>query len=128
MTVSADVIVCEDVRQEVSGKMIVAGIFLQDIQVTEIPSHLVLSFWLRIFSSEEGSFKNKFFAKLNGREVFSVDGVLVSDGSSVENAFLQGIPLNLKEEGILSFVLHFEDGRIVDAGKIPFKQRALQET
>lgn len=42
------VIVCDDIRQEISGKQILIGVYSEDIIVQSLPTTLTLCFWIQV--------------------------------------------------------------------------------
>lgn len=43
------VIVCDDIRQEISGKKILIGVYSEDVIVQSLPTTLTLCFWIQVF-------------------------------------------------------------------------------
>jgi hypothetical protein len=101
----ADVIFCEDVREEKNGKLIVIGIFSTSITFVEFPASAVLSLWIRIIGLPAGDYPNDLSLSVNGEVQIVLPGRVVSDGSEVTQAFAHSLQLNFPAEGLLEVTL-----------------------
>jgi hypothetical protein len=64
-------IICEDVRQEISKKFMLIGVYSGDILTKRIPSQVPLTFYLELTSDELG--EREFFVRLSGPGKDSAD-------------------------------------------------------
>jgi hypothetical protein len=51
------VLICDDVRKEISNKEILIGVYSGNIHVPTLPAALLLSFWLEMTSKRKGPFE-----------------------------------------------------------------------
>jgi hypothetical protein len=65
------VVVCDDVRQEKTGKLILIGVYLDNIGVAALPVEMQLTWWLQVTGLED--YRGKFAIRLTN----SQGGVLV---------------------------------------------------
>lgn len=119
MTIQADVIFCDDVRSEANGKLIIIGMYQNDILLNRASGAIALSILVRLSSNEIGEFKNWLKVSLNGKELHSIEGTFSPESSKPENAFVLGLPIEFKGSGDLVVDIAFEDGRVINAGSIP---------
>ena len=101
----ADVIYCEDVREERNGKLIVIGIYSTDIEFVEFPASASLSLWIRIIGLPAGEYPNDLSLSVNGEVQIVMPGKVVSDGSEVTQAFVHSLLLTFPAEGFLEVTL-----------------------
>lgn len=51
------VLVCDDVRKEVSNKEILIGVYSGNIQIPAMPASILLSFWFEMVSKKKGPYE-----------------------------------------------------------------------
>jgi hypothetical protein len=69
-------IVCDDVRREDNGKLIVIGMYASDIRLSVLPSHLILSFMIAVDSKKAGNVKFEALISLGDKELGRAEGEL----------------------------------------------------
>ena len=117
-------LVCDDVRIERSGKSIIIGVYVHDIQVIDFPAQLALTFWVRFDAPEIGDYKGQMRIK-------SADGAIFARGefgfTAHENGIgaigFERIPVHLHAEGPLKFEWQFDSGEWETVLSIPVKKR-----
>ncbi len=60
MTIIADAIFCDDIRQEMTGKLILLGVYPSDLVLTAIPSKFPMSIMMRIHGLAVGAHDFEF--------------------------------------------------------------------
>lgn len=119
MSVLVDAILCDDIRQEASGKLIFVGVYPNNLLLSEFPMTAMLTLWVRVHGLTNGEHENTLSLKLGDTEIFAVEGTLFADGKTAANAFVRGIPVEVKEPGTLSVEIDFLDGRHFEAAPLP---------
>ena len=51
------VLVCDDVRKEISNKEILIGVYSGNIQLPAMPTQILLSFWMEMISKKKGPYE-----------------------------------------------------------------------
>lgn len=65
------VVICDDIRREVSGKDILVGAYSSEIVVGSLPAPMHLAFWLELMSSQSGAFSVFFKLEVPGTVLMS---------------------------------------------------------
>jgi hypothetical protein len=95
-----DSIFCDDIRQEVTNKQILIGVYASDMRVSLMPSVVPVSLWIRVQNLSAG--KHPFSIKL----LFEKSkGIIADVGGEIEmlvdgdpaNIVLAGIPVNITD-------------------------------
>jgi hypothetical protein len=116
--------VCEDVRREDSGKLILIGVYGHNINVTEVPANLVLSLVLFLRIKERTAFDFRLKAEFDGRALAEGQGrmELLEEGDGVfviPNIFLP----NIDKSGDINFMIQQGDAEWQTVRSIPFNYR-----
>ncbi len=120
-----DTIVCDDIRVEDNGKMIVIGIYSGDILAHDLNSPFTLCLWVRFFGLEPGPHKNTLVISFNGDVQHRLTANTIGSEGTMSQGFAKGVLVNFNgEEGRLEFAIEFEDdNEIVDAGGIEVRKK-----
>lgn len=122
-----DTLFCDEIRQEMSGKLFVIGLYVDDIRVVDPPMTIPLTAWLRFLGLPKGEHKNTLRIKLNDQEIFSANGVVSSDGITTPNAFAFNVPVKVEGPGMLSIEVQFGDGELIPGGSLSILISGKQE-
>src|ERR1044071_3093409 len=57
-------VVCDEIRQEITNKFILIGVYVKDIVVPEFPTHTAISIWLQYRPDRIGD--HDIFVRVNG--------------------------------------------------------------
>ena len=63
----ATVLVCDDVRKEVTNKDILIGVYAGDIVVPAFPAWIALAVWLELITKENGVYDMSFRIGMSNR-------------------------------------------------------------
>jgi len=106
------ILICDDVRREDNGKIIIVGMYIQDMIVPQLPFTMpTLAFFLNLESDRPGNFSFQF--KLQHQE----SGTLIAQGMGMAPVNIPHAPIIMpvkignilfKQEGLYSFGIEFE--------------------
>ena len=117
MPVTATVLFCDDIRFEVGGKMLFAGVYLDDLVPAVLPLVIPLAIWVRVQGLSPGNHELRFAVGANG--VPQLDGgmtVVVTEGRHASHLMLVKLSVELKDYGHIFLTLTgFPDGQTVHA-------------
>lgn len=71
-------VMCDDIRQETNGKLILIGVYTNDVLVLQYPVNLELAFWLMLKFENVGEYKLKLMLCSNDDVVIAEVGVTAS--------------------------------------------------
>lgn len=95
-------ICCDDIRQEMNGKFIIAGIYTRDILVTDIPTVLGLRLFVEYTCPEIGTQQLDFVWSMNANELAVLEGTVSQETlSSPVIIALPSAALEIHSEGTL---------------------------
>lgn len=128
MAVSATVIFCDDIRFEMSGKMLLVGVYPEDLVPSVMPQTLVLSFWVRLKGVSAGTHNLRFAVGANGTDQVEAGlPLVVQEGKELSHLTLVGLPVELKDYGSIHLTLSgFPGGEAVRA-ELPVVQARAPE-
>src|SRR5262249_16011078 len=100
-----DGIVCDDIREERSGKFVLVGVYAGSIIWAALPLDFVMAMWLPFVSSETGVFPLQFRAiGPHGVQYVSADTpVTVNTAGEWGSLTIRGILIPLQTEGEIDF-------------------------
>lgn len=117
-------IVCDDVRREENGKMIIIGVYANDIVVASYPSNLKLSIVLAVHSDAavQTPIRTRFLLDSN---VVMEGGATISLSVAGTGLFTMiGIPVNVTKDTILDVQARADKGRFKSVLKIPIRKKS----
>lgn len=102
MPISAAVTFCDDIRTESNGKLILVGVYPENLVPFSIPQIITISVWIRIKGLKVGSHPVHFSAGVDDESRYDIDGTLnVPDGHSSTQFTVMGLQLEIKNYGKL---------------------------
>jgi len=105
-------LLCDDIRQETSGKFIFIGVYGGDsIQFPVFPAQVALYLALFLESAGPCQAEIKMEARLNGERMMGMAGEIGSNQEGEAFIPLQFPPLTFKEAGELEIRLRLSQGR-----------------
>ena len=119
------VLVCDDVRRENTGKLILIGVYGRSIVFNDLPAQIELTFWLEVDQPETGTIPFQFQGILAPKEkqLFYVSGTVTVNVPVVSTHLVLGqVPLHIEEEGELSLQLKQYDDDWVEIKTIAVEQ------
>jgi len=114
-------ILCEDIRREDNGKLILIGVFGDAILVKEFPALLTLAnaVWFDLSTPFDGPLWSQVL--LDDAQIAAAKAMAVIEAGRPVMA-IQPIPLRVPKEGVLSFQLKFsEDGDWQTTTTVPIR-------
>jgi len=113
------VVVCDDIRQETSGKLILIGVY-QDNITAKLPIDVGMSIWVRFLDLPAGEHSIEFEMHFNGNEIVKGGGEIGSNTElSVGGFALPKVEVPLVEPGTLEFFVALDKGEMKLVGKLP---------
>lgn len=122
-------ILCDDIRREDNGKLLLIGVYGKNIGLLQLPATLVLHVLLIATVGEPGTYRTEFQVLLNSNKLTQGKGnIVVSDaGRNLINVS----PLilhEIKEEGMLRFEVRIDDGNWMNLIELPLTtEQRVQE-
>jgi len=105
-----DGFVCDEVRREDNGKLILIGVYSSNLVVRELPAALVLSLVVNLKSQVPVDVAMQFRVMLNGEKMRGGKGRVKLPPSGAHWIVLPQIVLDkLQNEGVLAFDVQVED-------------------
>lgn len=117
-------IVCDSVRKEDNGKLLIIGVYPADILVATFPQIVQLMFWVQFSTDQEGEIGIEFRVKKNREIISNGSGKVVVMGRR-QSSIVTFPPtyINIDKECVLYFQLRLENEKWVTAKKIPAIKR-----
>ena len=117
-----NVIICDDVRTENSGKDIIIGVYAENIIVPKFPANILLCLWTQFFLNRNGDIPVSFRIQKNKTDLFFYKGMLqVNNYKKIGTMRFPGIPLQVNAEGVLVFQMKEEKKKWITIKEIPIK-------
>jgi len=119
MPIDVRTIFCDDIRREDNGKMMLIGVYADDLVPSAIPSSFLMSIWVSITGEavEKGSLTVKLL--LPGGGQVKMVGEIEELPADVTTSFtFVGFPVEIKDAGEIQVQLTFGDNKPIDAGKL----------
>jgi len=115
------VIICDEIRREDTGKLIIIGAYADSINVPRLPFDMTLAFWISIVPKIEGEISCQWRLTHDKAGDLSVSEGTVKLGNVGNESplVLRRVPVQLPKEGILSFQVREGEGRWRTLKKIP---------
>ena len=109
------VIMCEDIRREDNGKLILIGVYSSNVMLQTIPGTFVLRPFVNFQASRLGSMRLDFEFRIGDRMVAEVRGTVNQERRDDErpeyiSMILPSVPINVSEACTLDFVAISDDG------------------
>lgn len=110
---------CDDIRREDNGKMILIGVYMDDLVPSSIPLTFPLSLWVTFKSEEADAGKLSIILTLPGGKHVKMHADMeeMPAGSNVSFIF-GGVPVEIREPGMITVQLQFADDEPIDAGSL----------
>lgn len=103
-------ILCEDIRREDNGKLILIGMYGRNIELSAVPSPLALALLIAIDAVSPGTSKIEVIASLNDEQVSKATGEIGFDGKGLTLVTLPPFLIVIKEQGTLLIRAKLETG------------------
>lgn len=116
----AETVFCDDIRQEITGKHILIGVYGGDLVPGILPATFPIAIWVRFWGLQAGrhSFEMRLFDP-NGRQTGALGGdtdVMASDAPTV--FAMSGLPVELQTPGDIVVQFAFDGGEPVEIGRL----------
>lgn len=119
MPIEARTVFCDDIRREDNGKMILIGVYADDLIPGAMPSAFPLSLWISIKGERIGSDRLTVTLSQPGGNQLKLNGQIgeVPEDASASLIF-SGLPIEIKEPGLIAVTLALGDNDPIDAGSL----------
>ena len=115
----ADFVFADDIRLEVSGKLIIIGVYTGDLSPTVFPASFPLSCWVRVYDMPIGSYPLTAKEYINGQQVHDVTlTAQVSNSSSALPLLLIGMPIQVDNPGKVTITIETPELGQIAEGEI----------
>jgi hypothetical protein len=126
--ISADVLFCDDIRQETNGKFILIGVYTGDLIPGLVPATIPMAMLLRIHGLNSGKHQFRMTLELDGTIVLEQNGGTEQAGDNVPIALIfSNFPIQLNGPGKLLARVTI-DGEKILAGHLNILDPASQNT
>lgn len=113
MNITAYGIICDDIRREDNGKLLVIGAYDGGFVPGSIPSQFPLSLWLTLYGIGVGKHKFKLEVKFPEGSRFETDGELdVLDDVTPASMFFVGFPAAISSVGEIVGTVWIDESEI----------------
>ncbi len=103
-------LVCDEVRREDNGKLLLIGTYASSIVFQRLPANIGLSLICCIDADQPFSSEANLRALLNDEVIRTARGRIEVQEPSFNNLFpIPKMPLSIREEGTLTFELQFDE-------------------
>ena len=100
----ANVIICDDVRKENSGKHLIIGVYPDDILVPGFPATIAVCAWFQFFADRVGEMPIELRVLQNKKELSRGSAkLIVNDSKKIVTATIIGIIITFGDDGPLEF-------------------------
>lgn len=115
-----EILFCDDIRQEVSGKHILIGVFGTDVVPSRLPGNLPIAFYLRVFGLTKGDHEFKFTIQSETKDwKGEIEGKTTVLLDSVASIFPFGpMPVHIRQPGKLTATFSVDGGEPAEVGSI----------
>ena len=122
-------LICEDVRTELNGKLILIGVYSSDIGVPQFPTRMNLSVWMQLYATTKCDIELGIRAfipekikalDMKGRAKFEQDRMLASIATP-------RFSFELQQEGALVVQIKENENNWRDILSLPILKRSLQD-
>jgi hypothetical protein len=116
-----DLIFCDDVRQEVTNKQILIGVYASDMRVSQVPILVPVALWIRIKNIVVGNHPFSIELKFERSKavIANIDGEisLVNEGEPA-NIVVAGLPVNVVESDRIIAKISLDGGALKTIGSL----------
>ncbi len=118
-------LLCDDIRREDNGKLIIIGLYGADVVLPVAPVALRFDYLLALRADAPGDAEAKVRVIHNGRPIFAATGKMhFADQQQVALNALKGIVVQVEKDCALDFQLSLNGGRFRSVLKVPVKVTA----
>jgi hypothetical protein len=100
-------LVCDDVRREDNGKLIIIGVYGENITVPQTPTNLILCLVLFVETQEEFRAQATFRVKM-GATILTQAPINLDYKKGKSTVAISAIPVGIEKPGDLLFELHIQ--------------------
>jgi len=117
-------ILCEDIRREDNGKLIILGMYGRNIEISQFPATLAITVLLAMHADAPGSSRLEVVAYFNDIELRKASGSVNFDGKGGALLSLPPLPFSIENEGELRFQARLDEGEWSEIWKGPIEKRS----
>lgn len=117
-------IICDEVRKEDNGKLILIGVYPFDALVSDFPAQMAPVLWMQLFVDRNGEFDVEFRIQKDKNTITNNKAIMiVKDHLPPVTITLPPALIEIDGECILSFQIREKNKRWKTAKKLPVKKR-----
>lgn len=118
-------IVCDDVRREDNGKLIIIGAYASDIRVPSYPANLRLNILVAVRSETEHQVSVSIRVMRDGERILEMNrGLEITIPAQDISLFsISGLLVSAEKDATLDFQVRFDKGRYRSACKIKMRKK-----
>ena len=129
MPIEARTVFCDDIRREDSGKMILIGVYAEDLIPGTIPSTFPLSFWIVVNGGKIDKGKLTISILQPGGNEFKLDGQIGEVPADANTSLVfTGLPMQISEPGLIKVQLTFDNNKPIEAGSLIVRPPLVPQT
>lgn len=118
-------IICDQVRREDNGKLLIIGVYGHNISVSSFPAHLQLSVVVGTWSKEPlNDCPMEARATFDGTEIYSGKGMITINEPGADIMVVPNIIVSAHNEGELEIKIRLGSGRWKAVASIPIRARS----
>jgi hypothetical protein len=119
-------LVCEDIRREDNGKLIIIGMYGQNISLSAVPVGLQLSFLVAVHAGGAGREKIEIDVSLNDEELAKVSGEIEFDAKGLALVTLPRGVMPIRAPGDLVLRARLSDDQWTELWRGPVSIKAAE--
>lgn len=120
-----DAIFCDDIRQEVTNKHILIGVYASDMRVSQMPAVVPLSLWIRVRNLPNGrhAFSINLGFEKSKAKITEISGEIemIVPGDPA-NIIVAGIPVKITESDCLIAQISVDGGPMKKMGALQIRE------
>ncbi len=116
----AETVFCDDIRQEITGKHILIGVYGADLVPSILPTAFPIAIWIRVWGLQPGNHQfEMFLIDPSGREAGKLSAETNVETSDAPTVFaMSGIPIELQKAGDIIVQFAFDGGDLIEVGRL----------
>jgi hypothetical protein len=112
---------CEDIRTEKSEKLLVIGVFVDEMLVNQFPASIRLALWIRIFDTPAAAAAVRIVVTAPGGYRAETEAIVVARNRPQNHVLLPAMPMPIGEAGEIVVQVEDNHGDIVGTDRLPVR-------
>lgn len=120
MNITVKSVLCDDIRREDNGKLLIIGAYDQNLGTERMPIQLRLSLWVSVNGLQGPKHDFSLVMRFPGGNDVRSEGILALDiPNSQASLFFIGFPVQISEYGDIVGVLSFDGAKPIECIRMP---------